>query len=186
MSQVMSSSNETEADLRYPVGQFQPLAEYTPAERIASIEQIEALPHRLREAVQDLTESQLDTPYRPGGWTVRQVVHHLPDGHINGYARFRLALTEDGPVTKAYDQTEWAKLPDAKSAPVESSLHFLDGLHTRWALLLRSLTDQQFKRTFSIPGRGDFTLDQALALYAWHSRHHLAHIERLRKRMGWK
>lgn len=185
MSQVASTSNDAEADLRYPVGRFQIPAECTPADRTMWIEELEALPRRLREKVAGLNESQLDTPYRPGGWTVRQVVHHLPDSHINGYARFRLALTEDAPVTKRYDETQWAELPDARLGPVEPSLQFLDGMHARWVLLLRSLTDQQFKNTFNMPGRGALTLDRALALYAWHSRHHLAHIQRLRERMSW-
>ncbi|HJY06267.1 MAG TPA: bacillithiol transferase BstA [Bryobacteraceae bacterium] len=185
MSQVASFSNEAEADLRYPVGRFQPSPTCTPADRAIWIEELEALPRRVRDAVHGLNDSQLDTPYRPDGWTVRQVVHHLPDGHINGYARFRLAVTENAPVTKAYNEKQWAELPDARLAPVEPSLNFLDGLHARWVLLLRSLTDEQFKRVFSIPGRGDFTLEGALALYAWHSRHHVAHIQRLRERMGW-
>jgi hypothetical protein len=186
MSQVAPTSNEFEQDPRYPVGRFRPLPDSTPAERAIWIDELAALPQWLREAVHGLNESQLNTPYRPGGWTVRQVVHHLPDSHINGYARFRLALTEDAPVTKAYDQGQWAELPDARLAPVEPSLNFLDGLQARWVLLLRSLSHQQFKNVFSIPGRGDFTLDRALALYAWHSRHHVAHIQRLRERMEWR
>jgi len=186
MSQLASTPKEVEEDLRYPVGRLQLPADLTPADRAIRIEELEALPHLLREAVHGLNESQLDTPYRPGGWTVRQVVHHLPDGHINGYARFRLALTEEAPVTKPYDQSKWSELPDARLGPIEPSLNFLDGLHARWVLLLRSLSDQQFKNVFTIPGRGEFTLDRALALYAWHSRHHVAHIQRLRERMGWK
>jgi hypothetical protein len=149
------------------------------------IGEIEAAPAQFRAAVQGLTEQQLDTPYRPDGWTVRQVVHHLADSHLNAYIRFRLALTEDQPTIKPYDQSQWAELPDARTAPVETSLQLVDSLHQRLVLLLRSMSDADFARTFLHPKRGVMRLDTCLAMYAWHSRHHAAHIAGLRERMGW-
>ncbi|HLI30711.1 MAG TPA: putative metal-dependent hydrolase, partial [Terriglobia bacterium] len=147
---------------------------------------IEEVPARLRAAVKGLSDAQLDTPYREGGWTVRQVVHHLADSHMNSYVRFRLALTESEPTIKTYDQTRWAELRDARTAPVEPSLALLESLHKRWVLLLKSLEAADFSRTFRHPDRGTMTLDQNLALYAWHGRHHVAHITSLRERMGWR
>lgn len=132
-----------------------------------------------------MCDGQLDTPYRPGGWTVRQVVHHLADSHLNSYQRFRLALTERSPLIKPYDETAWAELPDAKTAPIAVSLSLLDGLHARWIALLRSLDEDGFARTFRHPELGEKRLDWTLGLYAWHSRHHLAHIRNLRQRMDW-
>src|SRR5260370_890220 len=128
---------------------------------------------------------QLDTPYRPGGWTVRQVVHHVPDSHMNSYMRFRLALTEEQPAVKGYDEAAWAKLSDAQSAPVELSLALLDSLHRRWVVLLESLSPEQWKRTFQHSELGPVSLERNLALYAWHGKHHVAHITGLRERMGW-
>ena len=136
-------------------------------------------------AVAGLDDRQLDTPYRPGGWTVRQVVHHYADSHANSYVRFRLALTEDAPVIKPYDEQRWAELPDAKSAPISVSLTLLSALHQRWVLLLRSLDDQTFARTFIHPELGEMRLDKTLGLYAWHCHHHVAHITNLRARQGW-
>lgn len=137
-------------------------------------------PARLRAAVSGLSEPQLDTPYRPGGWTVRQVVHHLPDSHINSYVRFKLALTEDTPTIKPYDEALWAKLPDAVATPIETSLRLMEGLHGRWVGLLESMSDTDFSRAFRHPEIGMVRLDQNLALYAWHGKHHVAHINSLR------
>jgi hypothetical protein len=172
-------------DLRYPIGKFHLEGAITP-ERLAEwIGQIAEAPARLREAVAGLDEGQLDTPYRPGGWTVRQVVHHLPDSHLNSYTRFRLALTEDEPTIKPYDEVRWAELPDARTAPPEPSLALLEGLHQRWVLLLQSLTDADWGRRFVHPELGVRTLRQTVAMYAWHGRHHVAHITSLRRRQGW-
>ena len=149
------------------------------------IEEIASTPANLRSAVQGLSESQLQTPYRPEGWTVRQVVHHVPDSHMNSYVRFKLALTEDDPTIKTYAEDRWAELPDSKSTPIEVSLTMLDSLHDRWVRLLRSFTPEQWQRTFRHPDLGPMSLEKALALYAWHGRHHVAHITELRKRMSW-
>jgi len=173
-------------DLRYPVGDFEWKGPITDAERHRFIGEIEQTPARLRTAVKGLTEQQLDTPYRPGGWTVRQVVHHLPDSHTNSYTRFRLALTENDPIIKPYDEGKWAELADARTAPIEISLNLLESLHHRWVMLLRSFNEKDWARTFRHPERGPMTLDKNLALYAWHGRHHVAHITSLRERMGWK
>jgi uncharacterized damage-inducible protein DinB len=173
------------SDPRYPIGRFEMPASVTAAEREAMIGTIAAAPARLREAVSDLSESQLDTPYREGGWTVRQVVHHLPDSHLNGYIRFKLGLTEENPPVRGYEEARWAELPEARGAAIEMSLRLLDSLHERWAESLRSTAPEQFARTFRHPDRGAMTLDQHLVLYAWHSRHHVAHITGLRRRMGW-
>ncbi|HUJ51684.1 MAG TPA: bacillithiol transferase BstA [Bryobacteraceae bacterium] len=173
-------------DLRYPVGKFRFPEAITREERSNFVEQIAEAPLRLRSAVTGLDQSQLDTPYRPGGWTVRQVVHHVPDSHLNSYTRFRLALTEDEPTIKPYHEDRWAELPDARTAPVEVSLRLLECLHSRWVGLLRSLSDDQWIRTFRHPDLGLVSLEQNAALYAWHGRHHVAHIANLRERMGWK
>jgi len=172
-------------DLRYPIGKFAyegPMSPDRARERLTAIAET---PARLRDAVAGLTDDQLDTPYRPGGWTVRQVVHHVPDSHLNSYMRFRLALTEEQPAIKGYDEAAWAKLPDAQSAPVELSLALLDSLHRRWVVLLESLSPEQWKRTFQHSELGPVSLERNLALYAWHGRHHVAHITGLRERMGW-
>jgi uncharacterized damage-inducible protein DinB len=157
----------------------------TPDERAQLIAQIADAPARLRAAVADLSEEQLDTPYREGGWTVRQTVHHVADSHMNGYIRAKLALTEDEPAIKTYEEAEWAKLGDTPATPITTSLALLDALHERWATLFRALTPAQFARTFRHPDWGTVSLDKQLALYAWHSRHHTAHITSLRERMGW-
>src|SRR5579864_1069823 len=174
------------SDLRYPVGQFQFPDAVSAEERKRYITEIAEAPAKLRSAVGGLSDQQLDTPYRPGGWTVRQVVHHVPDSHLNSYVRFRLALTEEEPTIKAYFEDRWAELPDARTAPVEISLRLLECLHARWVGLLRSLTDAEWKRTFRHPELGPISLEQNAALYAWHGRHHVAHILNLRERMGWK
>ena len=175
----------TTTDPRYPVGKFEKPEGYTDASRRAAIDEIAALPANLRKAVTGLTDTQLDTPYREGGWTVRQVVHHLADSHVNAYIRMRFTITEDKPTVKPYDENIWANLPDAKSGPVAHSLSILDGLHARWAALLRSRTAEEFNRAFVHPQYGERTLDWNVALYAWHSRHHAAHITELRKAKGW-
>jgi uncharacterized damage-inducible protein DinB len=172
-------------DLRYPIGKFQSPASVTDAERAVLVDQIAALPAELRSAVTTLDDTQLGTPYREGGWTVRQVVHHVPDSHVNAYTRFKLALTEDVPTIKTYEEAQWAELPEARSAPIGVSLALLDALHQRWVLLLRVLAPAQFARAFRHPDLGVMTLDQQIALYAWHGRHHLAHITSPRTRMGW-
>jgi len=173
-------------DLRYPVGKFDFHAPVAPESRPQLIDLIAAAPARFRQAVRGLDNAQLDTPYRPGGWIVRQVVHHIPDSHMNSYVRFRLALTEESPSIKPYDEAKWAELPDARTAPVAVSLDLLDGLHQRWVDLLSGLSDAEYARTFRHPERGLVRLDTNLALYAWHCRHHAAHITGLRDRMGWK
>lgn len=173
-------------DLRYPVGRFQMEGEITEEQRRQLIDEIAEAPAKLRAAVAGLSDEQLETPYRPEGWTVRQVVHHLPDSHLNSYTRFKLALTEDEPMIKPYDEGRWAELDDARHAPLEVSLALLDALHRRWVLLLRSLTPADAARTFRHPELGVVTLDRNIGLYAWHGRHHIAHITSLRERMGWE
>lgn len=172
-------------ELQYPVGRFEPPATIGAADREGFIRHIEEAPSCLRKAVEGLRPDQLDAPYRPGGWTVRQVAHHLPDSHLNAYVRFRLALTEDEPIIKTYEEGRWAELHDARSAPVDVSLGLLDGLHHRWSLLLRSLTPEEWKRTFRHPERGVMSIEDTLAMYAWHGRHHVAQITSLRQRQGW-
>ena len=173
-------------DLRFPVGRYDPPERITAEHRRAWIADIAAAPAAFRAAVAGLDNAQLDTPYRPDGWTVRQVVHHVPDSHMNSYVRFRLALTEDNPVAKPYDEALWAELPDAKSMPVDVSLQLLECLHGRWVMLLEAMTPEQYARTFVHPGlKRTMTLEWNLGLYAWHSRHHAAHITSLRQRMGW-
>jgi hypothetical protein len=173
-------------DLSYPIGKFERPPAVTPEMRARFIEDIAAGPTRLREAVTGLNDQQLDTRYRPGGWTVRQVIHHVADSHINSYCRFRLALTETEPRVKAYEEKDWAELADAKTMPVEVSLVLLESLHSRWVTLLRSLGDADFARTFHHSQMGPVSLDTNLALYSWHTKHHAAHITSLRDRMGWR
>jgi len=171
-------------DPRFPIGKFR-RADANPSNHVGAIATLAALPENLRSSVYGLTAAQLDTPYREGGWTVRQLVHHIADSHLNAYARIRLALTEDWPTIKPYDEKLWAELPDARTAPVDISLELLDALHDRWALLLRSLSDEQWKRGYTHPQNGRQSIEEAIALYDWHSRHHVAHIVELRKRMKW-
>ncbi len=172
-------------DLRYPVGEFRFPKSVSTGELATFIDQIAETPARMRAAVTGLNDAQLDTPYRPGGWTVRQLAHHVPDSHMNSYVRFRLALTEDEPVIKPYEEKLWAELADARSLPVEPSLVLLEALHARWVPLLRSLSESEWKRTFRHPELGLVSLENNAALYAWHGRHHVAHVTALRERMGW-
>jgi uncharacterized damage-inducible protein DinB len=172
-------------DLRYPIGKFEIPASVADADRPGLIDHIAALPDELRRAVAGLDDAKLNTPYREGGWTVRQVVHHLPDSHLNAYTRFKLALTEDEPTIRTYEESRWAELPEARSAPIAVSVALLDALHERWVLMLRVLAVGQFARRLRHPEWGTMSLDQLLAQYAWHSRHHVAHITSLRGRMGW-
>jgi uncharacterized damage-inducible protein DinB len=172
-------------DLRYPIGKFKWTRPNTEEDRQRLVGEIAATPARLREALRGLSEQQLDAPYREGGWTLRQVVHHLADSHMNAYVRFRLALTEETPVIKPYAEARWAELSDARSAPVEPSLGLLESLHERWVRLLGSLTSQDWARKFRHPELGEVSLDKNLAIYAWHGKHHAAHITSLRERKGW-
>jgi len=174
-----------EDDVKYPVGRYQPPEFISPGHRAAWIEQMAELPAQLSKAVAGLDDAQLDTPYRPAGWTIRQVVHHLPDSHLNSYTRFRLALTENSPLIKPYAEAAWAQLTDARTAPVAPSLALLAGLHARFVLLLRSLSGDDFVRTFRHPELGEIRLDWTLGLYAWHGLHHMAHINNLRTLHGW-
>jgi len=172
-------------DLRYPIGPFKFAGPLTADQRQACIDQIEETPTRMRAAVAGLDIEQLDTPYRPEGWTVRQVVHHVPESHLNSYIRFKLAITEEEPTIKPYFEDRWAKLDDARQAPISLSLDLLDAVHGRWVWFLRSLKPGDFQRTFRHPELGIVSLDKNVALYAWHGRHHVAHITSLRERMGW-
>ena len=172
-------------DLRYPVGKFKFPESLSDDERERMLGQIAETPARLREAIAGLGESQLATPYRPGGWTVRQVIHHWPDSHLNSYVRFKLAVTEDEPTIKAYDEAAWARLDDAQNGPIEGSLELLASLHERWIRFLRSLGPKELARTFIHTELGSVTVAQNIALYAWHGRHHVAHITSLREREGW-
>ena len=172
-------------DLRFPIGPFK--LENTPTDEDVrkAIDEIAQAPERLRAAVEGLSTEQLDTPYRPGGWTVRQVVHHVPDSHLNSYCRFKLALTEDQPTIKAYHEDRWAELEDSRATPVDVSLALLESLHQRWVSLMKSLAPDDFNRTFRHPEIGVVSLAKNACLYAWHGRHHAAHITSLRDRMAW-
>ena len=175
----------TSASLSFPIGSFDASAPVDAAMREPALMAIAELPARLRDAVGGLSEAQLDTPYRPRGWTVRQVVHHLADSHMNGFIRMKLALTEDLPTIKAYDEKSWAALPDSV-LPIGLSLDILSGLHVRWTALFPLLTDREYARAFFHPERGHaMTIDTHLQMYAWHSKHHVAHITALRHREGW-
>jgi uncharacterized damage-inducible protein DinB len=173
------------SDLRYPIGKFQHSPDSSDVERIDLIQQIAYAPAKLKAAVARLSPDKLDTPYRPGGWTVRQVVHHLADSHMNAYVRTRLALTESQLTVRPYDEKAWAELVDARTAPVESSLNLLESLHFRWVLLLRSLLPADFLKTLHHPEHGTISVSFLLQLYAWHGRHHVGQITSLRDRMGW-
>jgi uncharacterized damage-inducible protein DinB len=176
----------TSVDPRYPIGKFQwSGGEATAKERAERIAQIAACPAGMRAAVQGLDDAKLDTPYRDGGWTVRQVVHHVPDSHMNAYVRFKLGLTEDTPTIKPYHENSWAQLPDSRTAPIGLSLVLLESVHARWVLVLRAMRDTDFARTINHPETGVQTLDRVLALYAWHGRHHIAHVTSLREKRGW-
>lgn len=171
-------------DLRFPVGKFDSGVEVTPELRREFINTIADLPRKIAEAVEGLTDEQLDTPYRPEGWTLRQTVHHVADSHINSLCRFKLAMTEENPTIRPYFEERWAELSDSK-LPVEVSLKIIEGVHQRWTVLLEAMTDEDFRKTLVHPESGEFTIEKLLALYAWHSRHHTAHITRLRERNGW-
>ena len=172
--------------LRYPIGKYTKPDPITDQQISDFIRRIETLPARLKAAVSGLSENQLDTPYRPDGWTVRQVIHHVPDSHLNSFIRFKWTLTEDNPVIKAYFEDRWANLNDYKETPIEVSLSLLESLHKRWVILLKSLTKSDLQKTFIHPETNrQIKLDELIGLYAWHGDHHLAHIESLKKRMGW-
>jgi hypothetical protein len=172
-------------DHRFPIGPFQMPATVTPELRNSAINTIAETPAKMRAAVRGLSESQLDTPYRDGGWTVRQVVHHVPDSHMNAYVRLKLALTESSPTIKPYEEDKWARLEDSRSTPIEVSLSILELLHTRWVLLLRSLEPDDFSRKLVHPEHGEKNVDWLVFIYAWHGPHHTAHITELRKAKGW-
>ena len=172
-------------DLRYPIGPFEPVNPATPELRAAAIADIATLPGQIRAAVAGLTDAQLDTPYRDGGWTVRQLVHHVADSHINGFVRVKLALTEAHPTIKPYDENLWAMLPDAR-LPIGVSLSLLEAVHARWTVVYQAMSPADFGRTFFHPESGiTFTLDRHVQDYSWHGRHHVAHITELRRRRGW-
>ncbi len=179
------STTATAADPRYPIGRFEAPTTFSEADRKQRIADIEQLAGKLRAAVKGLSDEQLDTPYREGGWTVRQVVHHLADSHMNAYVRWKLTLTENTPTVKPYDEAAWAKLEDSK-LPVDISLNVLEGLHTRLVAVIRAMRPEQWSREFFHPEHNKkMGLDPLLAMYSWHSRHHLAHITELKKRKGW-
>jgi uncharacterized damage-inducible protein DinB len=171
--------------LRFPIGRFDPKASFTSHQREQALDSIASTPARMREAVAGLNDEQFDTPYREGGWTVRQVVHHVPDSHMNAYVRFKLALTEDTPLIKTYEEAAWAKLADARDTPIEVSLSLLDALHVRFDKVLRAMSDEDFQRKLQHPEWGDLDLSTMVSLYEWHGRHHVAHIAGLRERNSW-
>lgn len=173
------------SDPRYPIGKFTFNGPSTEGQRSSFIDDIERAPAALRAAIRNLSHEQIETPYRDGGWTVRQVVHHVPESHMNAYIRFKLALTEDDPTIRPYMEDRWAVTPDVHSTPLEVSLVLLESLHNRWVRLLRTLKPADWKRTFRHPEAGTLSLEKTLALYSWHGQHHTAHITELRKRMGW-
>lgn len=176
----------TTTELRFPIGEFDPDAPIAAADRAKRIREIAAAPAALRAAIAGLSESQLETPYRPGGWTVKQVVHHVPESHFQAYCRMKLALTEEQPTVKPYEESLWARLPDVPKIPLELSLTLVDAVHARWDILLHAMTDADFGRTYYHPGyKRVYTMDQVVAMYAWHGKHHIAHITSLRRRSGW-
>ena len=182
----MSEMGAVTVDVRYPIGTFvRPEGGVTAQDRVEGMRTLAEFPEHLRNAVDGLDHHQMGTPYREGGWTVRQLVHHVADSHMNAYVRVRLALTEDWPTIKLYDEKEWAKLHDAQAAPVEWSLELAESLHARWVMMLQALTDEQWTRGFVHPKSGRLTVEVATLMYAWHGRHHLAHISNLRAARGW-
>jgi hypothetical protein len=181
----MSETAQLVEDPSYPIGRFKRPETVTVHQRMVAIAALAALPGMLRDAVRGLDREQLDTPYREGGWTVRQLVHHIADSHMNAYVRVRLALTEDWPTITPYDEKTWAELRDSAAGPVEWSVGLLEDLHARWVMLLESLTEEQWARGVRHPVNGPMTVEAATQLYAWHLRHHIAHITRLRERKGW-
>jgi hypothetical protein len=174
-----------QTDLRYPIGRFKAPATSNPTNRAEQIEALRQLAANLRAATAGLNDAQLDTPYRDGGWTVRQVIHHIADSHANAVIRFRLALTEDWPTVKPYDPAAWAELADSRKLPIEVSMPIIAGMHTRWITLLESLSEEDFQKGYNHPEHGKQALSTVLAMYAWHARHHTAHITALRARQGW-
>lgn len=173
-------------DSRYPIGPFKFDGQPSEPQIKQFISDIEQAPSRLRAALAGLSEPQLETPYRPGGWTVRQVAHHVPESHMNAYVRMKLALTEDNPTIMPYDEARWAETADARGTPIGTSLTLLEALHQRWVTLLKALGPEDFARTFTHPESGSWTVGKYVALYSWHGKHHVAHITSLRERMGWK
>jgi hypothetical protein len=182
---MSSTVQDSSTDLSYPTGKFHRPPKLDPDARARAIEVIAGTPARMRDAVRGLTDAQIETPYRPGGWTVRQVVHHVPDSHLNAYCRFKLALTEDEPTIKPYAEGKWALLPDVAAVPIATSLTLLETIHERWVAILRAMKPSDFERMLVHPESGRQSLDQMLALYAWHGPHHIAHVTKLRERMGW-
>lgn len=173
-------------NLRFPIGEYSPLENPSQKDIEQFIYTIEAFPGKLREAVSSLNNEQIDTPYREGGWTIRQVVHHVADSHMNSYIRFKLALTEDKPAIRPYDEAKWAELPEAKSGELELSLPLLEALHKRWVVMLKNITSEQLGRKYFHPETNkENDLRYLIGLYAWHSEHHLAHVVNLKKKMGW-
>jgi uncharacterized damage-inducible protein DinB len=181
---MTAPTTSSEQDLRYPIGKADMKTPLAAGERAQRIDSIAALPAQLRKAVHGLTDAQLDTPYRPGGWTVRQLTHHVADSHMNAFVRFRLGFTEDNPTIKPYDEKAWSELPDMR-LPVEVTLQLLDSLHERMVQMLRSVPATSFQRTIHHPENGPMTLDAMVSLYAWHGQHHTAHVTALRQRQGW-
>lgn len=175
----------TSIDSRYPIGKAVYKPRLTAEERATLIHQIGEVPERLAKAIAGFSEEQLNTPYREGGWTVRQVVHHIADSHANAFTRFRLALTEDNPTIKPYDQSKWSELYDSRTAPVDVSMAIIEGLHTRWVMMLESMKPTDFERPLVHPESGPQDVDRLLQTYAWHGRHHVAHIVELRKGKNW-
>ncbi|SDB31278.1 DinB superfamily protein [Flavobacteriaceae bacterium MAR_2010_188] len=172
--------------LKYPIGKFSYPVEFTPQNLNEAISEIEEFPNKVKQAVINLSDLQLDTPYREGGWTIRQVVHHCADSHINSLIRYKLALTEDNPTIKPYEEQLWAELADGKNIPIEPSMKMLEGIHYRWAVLLKSMNEEQFNRTFVHPSNNEkMTLKRATAMYAWHGKHHLGHITNIIEKEGW-
>ena len=182
----MNTSEMSLENLKYPVGRFELRGALPAGGRQELIESLATVPTRLTHAVADLSEAQLGTPYRDGGWTVRQLVHHVPDSHMNAYIRFKWGLTEDVPAIKTYHEELWSELPDARTAPIALSLNLLTAIHARWDVLLRSMTESDFGRSINHPDFGAMDLTTLLRQYEWHGRHHVAHVERLRERLGWK
>lgn len=180
----MTTANMNDS-LRFPVGRFSPPAEFSSEIRRTAIQDLRHLPNALAEATSGLSQKQLEVPYREEGWTLRQVVHHVADSHMNAYVRIRLALTEDWPIIKPYNEAQWAKLSDARTLPVDVSLNLLDALHTRWVALFESFSEEDWQKGYMHPDLGPQSLEHALCLYAWHSRHHTGHITDLRQRMQW-
>lgn len=172
-------------NLKYPIGRFDWSTQVSTEDRIKAIQIIAAFPAKLSVFISSLHNGQLDTPYRPEGWTVRQVVHHVADSHMNAYIRFKLALTEDGPTIKGYDQTQWAKLPDSRLDPA-ISLDILTGVHKRWVIIMENMTDAEWEKKYVHPEHTELqVLKKVATMYAWHCEHHFSHIKRLGERMGW-